>query len=102
MSKTSASGTILPLPSLIRASSWDAGNESMRKGGRKVWSRKDYNAAAECQSRLIRSTYGLEGEDEKLAFIRFSIAERLQKDGALHIGMTYRQFVTTFNEAVAA
>ena len=31
----------------------DAGNRSMRKAGRKVWNRKDYNKAAETMSRLL-------------------------------------------------
>lgn len=92
----------LPLPSLIRASSWDAGNFSMQAGKRTKWSRKDYNAAAETQNRLVKATFGLPGEDERTAFLRFGIAEQLQKQGVLHIGMTYRQFVAAFNAAIAA
>jgi hypothetical protein len=94
--------TQLPLPSLIRASAWDAGNFSMQKAGRTKWSRKDANAAAETQDRLIKATFGVAGEDERTAFIRFGIAEQLQKQGVLRLGMTYRQFVTAFNAAIAA
>lgn len=101
MSKNAATGQ-LPLPSLIRASSWDAGNFSMQKAGRTKWSRKDYNAAAETQNRLVKATYGLPGEDERVAFLRFGIAEQLQRMGVLHLGQTYRQFIEAFNANCAA
>lgn len=40
---------------LINARGWDAGNESMRKAGRAVWSRTDYNAAAREANRLFKA-----------------------------------------------
>lgn len=40
---------------LINAAGWDAGNASMRKAGRSVWSRADYNAAARKANQLFKS-----------------------------------------------
>jgi hypothetical protein len=102
MESEMSTATQLPLPSLIRASSWDAGNFSMMRGKRTKWSRKDYNAAAETQNRLVKATFGVAGEEDRVAFLRFGLAEQLEKQRVLHIGMTYRQFVTAFNAAVAA
>jgi len=73
------SNAMNPLPSLIRASAWDAGDRSMRAGNRKAWSRKDYNAAAREQDRLIKGCYGRPTDtDERMACIRFSVATELQ------------------------
>lgn len=44
------------LTRLINSRGWDAGNESMRKAGRTVWSQADYNAAANEANRLFRAT----------------------------------------------
>ena len=69
-----------PLPSLIRASAWDAANMAMRKDGRTKWSEDDYNLACETQERLIRSTYSRAGDnDDRLCYIRFSFAEAMEK-----------------------
>ena len=72
-----------PLPSLLRASAWDAGNFSAAKAGRKVWSRKDYNAAADTQDRLVRACYGrpYDRAGSKLPYIRFQIAEQYERSG---------------------
>lgn len=40
---------------LINAAGWDAGNASMRKAGRSVWSRADYNAAARKANQLFKA-----------------------------------------------
>jgi hypothetical protein len=74
---------INPLPSLIRASAWDAGNFRMRKAGRSKWNRGDFNEAARTQNRLIRACYcrELDGPDDNWCFIRFQIAESLQRAG---------------------
>lgn len=40
---------------LINAIGWDAGNESMRRAGRTVWSRADYLAAAREANRLFKA-----------------------------------------------
>lgn len=39
---------------MVYAAARDAGNASMRKGGRTVWAVKDYNAACAEFSRLIK------------------------------------------------
>lgn len=71
---------INPLPSLIRASAWDAGNFSMRDAGRSKWSRKDFNTAAATQERLIRACYSRPTDtDPRLCYIRFGIAEQWQQ-----------------------
>jgi len=87
---------VLPLPSLIRASAWDAGNQSMRAAGRQKWSDDDYNAAVRCQDRLIAACYGSLPE----GYIRFSVAEALQKAGALHMGMSADEFFATIDAAM--
>ncbi len=50
-------------PEIIHAASWDAGNRSMRAGGRTVWSLDDSNAAALESERLYRI---FDGEPEPL------------------------------------
>jgi hypothetical protein len=88
----------LPLPSLIRAAAWDAGNRSMAKAGRKVWSRADYNAAALFQNETIARCYG----DGPTGFIKFSLAEAMQNVGILHIGMKSKAFFKAIDAAYAA
>jgi hypothetical protein len=96
-----------PLPSLIRAASWDAGNRSMQDAGRKVWSRKDYNAAAAAQNNFVRTCYGLPTDkDERLCFIRFSIADRLQQTGHFTLASDFDEILgmieDIFSQPVAA
>lgn len=85
--------TIIPLPSLIRASAWDAGSNSMRKAGRTKWSRVDRQAAADTQDRLIRACYGREWDrpTSNLPFIRFQIAEQMQKAGRFTLDSDFRE-----------
>lgn len=76
-----------PLPSLIRASAWDAGNIRMRKACRTKWDRDDYNRAAETQNRLVRACYGYKTDapDSPMCFIRFSVAEQMERAGMFHV-----------------
>jgi len=70
-----------PLPSLLRASAWDAANMRMRAAGRSKWNREDYNEAARTQERLIRACYGRPGDanNPNAVYIRFQIAEQLER-----------------------
>jgi hypothetical protein len=38
---------------VVSAAAMDAGNRSMRKGGRKIWNEQDFNAASAEFTRLI-------------------------------------------------
>ena len=38
---------------IAHAAGWDAGNRSMKKAGRKKWSREDFNAAVKETNRLL-------------------------------------------------
>jgi len=54
----------------------------MRKAGRTKWTRGDYNEAAATQERLTRACYAMPGDDSpSLAYIRFGIAEQMQRAG---------------------
>jgi len=88
---------ILPLPSLIRASAWDAGNMSMRKAGRTKWSRADWNAAAATQDRLRTGCYGNGPE----GCIKFQVAEALEREGYLSLHMTKKEFFERVETAYA-
>lgn len=72
-----------PLPSFIRASAQDAANLQMRKANRTKWNEDDWNLMCETQERLIRSCYGSprDHNEPNWCFIRFSIAERMEKAG---------------------
>lgn len=82
-----------PLPSLIRASAHDVGNLSMRKAGREVWCRKDYNEACRTQERLIRACYGRASDhnNPNIVYIRFSIAEAMQRQGLFNLASDVRK-----------
>jgi hypothetical protein len=77
---TNVRNAMNPLPSLIRASARDAACSRMRTAGRKVWNRADYNEAARTQHRLIKVCYRLKGDKGDERFIRFAIAEQMQRD----------------------
>ena len=98
------SAAMMPLPSLIRASAWDAANSRMRKGGRKTWSRGDYNAACDTQERLTRACYGRAGEDvtSNWCYIRFQIAERMEKGGLFRLDSDFDEVSATIDEIIAA
>lgn len=40
---------------IAHSAGWDAGNRSMKDGGRRKWSRKDYNAAADAFRKVVES-----------------------------------------------
>jgi len=42
-----------PTEPIARSAGWDAGNRSMKKAGRKKWSKKDYNVAVHEYMRLV-------------------------------------------------
>lgn len=90
-----------PLPKYIRASAQDAGNASMRKGCRSAWDKDDYNAACDTQDRLIRSLYGLpsDGNQPDRCFIRFQIAEQLERAGKIDV---HSDILGAVAEAMAA
>ncbi|WP_267550322.1 hypothetical protein [Rhizobium rhizogenes] len=88
----------LPLPSLVRAAAWDAGNRSMSKGGRKVWNRADYNAAARFQNETIAKCFG----EGPTGFIKFGIAEAMQNAGVLTLDMKAKDFFQAIDNAFEA
>lgn len=55
----------------------------MRKACRTAWNRDDANKAAETLERLVRSIYGRASDHNQpdYCFLRFQIAERLEKGG---------------------
>jgi len=81
------SNAMNPLPSLLRASAFDAANMRMRAAGRTKWNRDDYNEAARTQERLIRACYGRAGDDNNpnMVYIRFQVAAQLERAGHLHL-----------------
>lgn len=95
--KTVTATGLLPLPSLIRAASTDAGNNSMRRAKRSKWSRKDYNTAVEMFERLRTESYG-EGRPGAL---RFTVAEGLQNAGLLTLGMSLAAMNAAIDAALA-
>lgn len=90
---------INPLPSLIRASATDAANMAMRKGCRKAWSEDDYNLACETQERLIRACYGYERDHNQpnMCFIRFGIAEQMERQGLFSLRSDVREIMATID-----
>lgn len=101
MPKTSTSGGTNPLPSLIRASAWDAGNAHMRAAGRSIWNRADYNAAGAEQERLLRVCYDRAADaDAREAYCRFGYAEAMEKAGMLTLST--KRFHETLDASYAA
>lgn len=75
-----------PLPSLIRASAFDAANMRMNGEGRKKWNDEDWNAMCETQERLVTACYGRDGDnDPNLKYYRFQIAGQLEKQGDFNL-----------------
>lgn len=71
---------INPLPSLIRASAFDAANMQMTHDGRKQWNDDDWNKMCETQERLVTQLYGCESDnDPNIKYVRFSMAAQLEK-----------------------
>lgn len=95
------SNSMNPLPSLIRASAWDAGNRSMAAAGRSVWSAEDRDAAGEEQESLIRACYVRDTDtDPRMAYVRFGYAEAMQKAGLLNLST--KNFHKVLDEAFDA
>ncbi len=94
---------INPLPSLIRASAWDAAAQAARDAGRKAWSRTDYNRAVATQNRLVRACYGRKGDksNSPWPFIRFSVAEQLQREGHFTLDSDFK-LISAFIDGVLA
>lgn len=104
MPRNTASATTNPLPSLIRASAWDEGNRSMQRAGRKVWSRADYNVAARKQNELVIATHGrwFDREGSKLPFIRFQIAEQMERSGHFTVTSKYADICEDIDASLVA
>ena len=90
-----------PLPSLIRASAQDAAAMSMRAAGRTKWNDDDWNAMCETQERLIRACYGRERDhnNPNMCYIRFSVAEELEKQRVITLTMKAKVFAETLEAA---
>ncbi len=73
--------TMNPLPSLIRASAWDAGNASMHKGGRTKWDWSDFTVASAEHERLVGLSYARPNDERHDRYIRFQIAEQMEQAG---------------------
>lgn len=92
-----------PLPSLLRASAWDAANARMRAAGRSKWTRGDYNEAARTQERLIRACYGRKSDQDKnIVYIRFQIAEQMQREGLFDLQSDMTAVHEYIEQALAA
>jgi hypothetical protein len=75
-----------PLPSLLRASAWDAANVQMRENNRTAWNDDDSNLACQTLERLIRSCYTRPDDNQsEMCYIRFQIAEMWQKAGHIDL-----------------
>lgn len=89
-----------PLPSFLRASAQDAANMQMRAADRQKWNDDDWNKAAETLERLVRACYGREGENEPdRCFIRFQLAEKLEREGKLSSATKIAEFERIVKEA---
>lgn len=101
MAKQSSTSAMNPLPSLIRASAWDAANARMRAAGRSKWTRGDYNEAGRTQERLLTACFSRPDDpDDKLKYIRFSYAEAMERSGLLTLYT--KKFHETLDEHFAA
>lgn len=99
--KQSNGNAMNPLPSLLRASAWDAANRQMREAGRTKWSEDDYNLACSEQERLIRACYGRPGDNQpELCYIRFQIAEVWQKAGDIHLDDDWAEVLEDIEAAI--
>ena len=79
---TQSRNAMNPLPSLIKASAFDAANMRMMHEGRKQWNGDDWNAMCETQERLISACYGRPSDsDPHIKYLRFSVAAQLEKQG---------------------
>lgn len=101
--KRKSTNAMNPLPSLLRASAHDAGNFSMRRAGRSKWNDDDWNAMVETQDRLIRHCYGRETDaDPRMMYIRFSLAEQLQRQGDFNLYSDFAEIMAFIDECLEA
>ncbi|WP_020696569.1 hypothetical protein [Reyranella massiliensis] len=70
-----------PLPSLIRASAWDAGNHNMHNAGRSKWDWNDFTVASAEHERLVGLAYARPNDQRHDRYIRFQIAEQMEQAG---------------------
>lgn len=70
-----------PLPSLIRASAWDAGNLSMHNAGRTKWDWTDFTVASAEHERLLGLAYARPNDERHDRYLRFQIAEQMERAG---------------------
>lgn len=94
--------SVNPLPSLIRASAWDAANMQMRAENRQKWNEDDYNMAASTQERLIRACYNSESDanEPNMCYIRFGVAEAMERSGQFHLQSKMADIHRAIDEAV--
>lgn len=95
---------INPLPSLIRAAAWDAASSSARRAGRAAWSEDDYNEACSTQERLITACYARKGEGagDPRRYIRFSIAEQMERNGTFTLSSDITAISAAIDHALDA
>jgi hypothetical protein len=72
---------MIPLPSSIRASAWDAGNAHMHKAGRTKWAWDDFTAASAEHERLVAVSYARPNDQRHHRYVRFQIAEQMERAG---------------------
>lgn len=87
---------LLPLPSFLRASAHDAASTRMRKAGRTKWNEGDADAAVDTLDRLVVGCYGEGGRGR----LRFTVAEQLERAGALSPCMTVEQLNGAIDQAL--
>lgn len=72
---------MIPLPSVIRASAWDAGNAHMHRAGRTKWAWDDFTAASAEHERLVAVSYARPNDQRHHRYVRFQIAEQMERAG---------------------
>lgn len=99
----SNAGSMNPLPSLLRASAWDAANRQAREAGRKAWNEDDYNLACETQERLFKSCYGRPGDNQpELCYIRAQIADAWHRAGHIGLDSNWPSVIDAIEDAMNA
>lgn len=95
------SNALNPLPSLIRASAFDAANMRMRADGRDKWNDDDWNHMCDTQDRLIATCYGKPGDnDDRMKFIRFQVAEQAEKRGEINLRSDWPAVIDAIDAAI--
>lgn len=65
----------------------DAGNASMKDGGRVVWAKEDRDRAAQEHERFTLACYGYRDDEEgsHRPFLRLQVAESLEQQGLFNL-----------------